>query len=167
MSDEPAPTSRVPACMRTGMCCETVLMAFSPKQLRDTYRAWRDGKIEGSGLIHLKDIDIVYPMLQGRCRGKRTTSAGTRYVFGPCKHLAHDTVDGREIASCSIHEDRPQLCRGFPYYSAPQELRNGPHADVMQNPGYMKGCGYNADPGVGLVTADVNAELVPLDDSEK
>ena len=35
------------------------------------------------------------------------------------------------------------------------------------NPGYMKGCGYNADPGVGETTADVNAELVPLDDSEK
>lgn len=145
------------ACARTGMCCENVLLAYSPAELRRSYVAWRDST-QGPGIVQLQEIYLIYPMLEGRCKGKYKTPGGyTRYVYGPCKNLGYP--EGK--ATCTIHENRPKLCSGYPFYEDPQKVQMG--TEPKENPGYMRGCGYNADKTVGLA----KFELMPLEESEK
>jgi Fe-S-cluster containining protein len=145
---------------------------FSPRQLRESFRAWRDSKT--NDIIQLSNIWMIYPMLEGRCRGKYVDHTGrVKYVYGPCKNLAYDEVkkDGAEVvvrvARCSIHEDRPDLCRGYPYYNHEQKIEMS--ADPPKDsPGYMKGCGYNADKAKGHDVDDfAPGKLLPLEEAEK
>lgn len=153
------------ACVRTGMCCNSVLLSFSPRQLRESYRAWRDSKTED--IIRLQDIYLIFPMLEGKCRGKYTSPNGTtRYVYGPCANLGTEQIDGKLVAKCRIHADRPKLCSGYPLYDQEQQVRMG-NSVPNPNPGYMKGCGYNADKEVGKSTEDLATLLQALEESEK
>lgn len=149
------PAPREPGCARTGGCCRNILLEWSPRQLREAYRAWRDSLPD---VTRLQGIELIYPMLAGRCRGKkRYPSGAVRFVYGPCKHLA---VDPGGLAACSIHADRPSLCRGYPTYQDPQKVQMG-ERPAPTNPGYMRGCGYNRDPQAGSTDADF-ARLEPL-----
>ena len=168
-----------PACLRTGFCCEQILMTYSPKMLRESYEAWLPtigfmGPRFGSVTTY-EDIHLIYPMLQGRCRGKAKLADGSyRFVYGPCKNLEYkeiplDSEIGGPVkrgASCSIHEHRPKLCRGYPdyHYQAPIQMGNN---QQPRNPGYMKGCGFNDDKTVGYTADDfAPAKLEPLTLSE-
>ena len=90
MDDINAPKPRVPACMRTGMCCETILLSQSPRELRESYERWY-GKRSSEG-PKFDDIFLTYPMLIGRCRGRYVYTDGRigRYVYGPCRNLDRD-----------------------------------------------------------------------------
>lgn len=149
---------RVPACMRTGMCCETILLSHSPRTLRESYERWFGKRSdEGTKFDH---IYLIYPMLLNRCRGKFITENGHfRYVYGPCRNLDHDA---QGLPTCAIHDNRPSLCRGYPDYDKGTELKMGVSAG---NPGYMRGCGYNEDPKVGLSASEMKID--PLADDEK
>jgi len=161
----------VPACIRTGMCCENVLLALSPRQLREGFRNWRDDK---PNTTRLTDIWLIAPMLEGRCRGKyllpssRPGCPKFKYVYGPCKNLAYeDGPKGKRMATCTIHEDRPHLCRGYPMYGAQESVEMRADA-VNHNPGYMKGCGYNADPKDGTAPEEFGPKkLLALSKDEK
>jgi Fe-S-cluster containining protein len=156
---------KVPACIRTGMCCETILLLQSPRELREAYQeAMRESRRlprmpgqQKSPIGSWEDIHLIYPMLAGKCRGKyRWPSGNLQFVYGPCKNLTTEKVkfmkDGleheRTVAACSIHEDRPSLCSGYPDYGRFTPVQMGPDAKPRSH-GYMKGCGYNADPNEG------------------
>lgn len=153
------------ACVRTGMCCNYVLLSYSPRQLRESYRAWKDSK-EGVGIVQLQEIYLIFPMLEGRCRGKFKGNAGyLRYVYGPCANLGTEEVGGKLVAKCRIHADRPNLCRGYPLYNQTQQVHMG-DSIPNPNPGYMKGCGYNQDKDVGNSPEKLGT-LEPLEEAEK
>lgn len=147
---------KVPACMRTGACCENVLMRQCPKRLRELYEA----SVAGRSQTSEPEVETVALMLEGRCRGKILHEGGAvEYVYGPCLHLG---TDERGLPCCEIRDVRPKLCRVYPYNSSELGAYKGP-----ENPGYMRGCGFNADPAVGIRREEIDACLIPLDDSEK
>lgn len=154
------------ACARSGGCCMSVLLPYSPAELRASFRRARG---TGSDVtVKLEDIEIVYPMLAGLCRGKYKRDDGKfQYVYGPCKHfLQGDALAGR-LPGCVIHEDRPKLCSGYPLYERPEQIAMSA-GSLGWNPGYMKGCGYNTDPNAGDTQEKYAREnLIPIEDNEK
>lgn len=141
-----------PMCRRCGGCCRAVLLSFSPQQLQDSYRAWRKWRNKKTeSIIILADIFLVYPMLT--YLGEFVTEGYTRYVY-ECKHLSHEVVRGKKVAKCSLGDDRPNLCKSYPYYNHSQAIEMGLKPENA-NPGYIKGCGYNSDPKHGSTPAEL------------
>ena len=159
-----------PACKRTGMCCEHVLLSVSPSQLRRDYELWVNNSIT-YGQARFTDVHVIFPMLEGRCRGKwrNPHDKSLHYVYGPCKNLTHEMIerDGEQVrvAGCSIHAHRPGLCRNYPYYRSTRALEMGATPENA-NPGYMQGCGYNAQADAGWAPQTFDT-LEPLTDAEK
>jgi Fe-S-cluster containining protein len=155
MSDAPAP-AREPACLRTGQCCRTIPIHLSPRQLREAYRGWRDGTLPPQK-PPIEDIHLLFPMLGDRCLGKKVAvlEDGSRsfiYLYGPCRNL----IEG-PVPACGIHEDKPAMCRRYPYYDGTRSA----------NPGYMRGCGFNLDPQAGLTADEHRSALEPLTADER
>jgi|SRR3990167_6877106 len=82
----------------TGRCCKSFRIPYSPEQLREFYAAWASGDAQRKTV---SDIHLIYPMVTPleECVGGWTYS---------CKHL--DTNN-----NCSIYDNRPDMCRNFPY----------------------------------------------------
>ncbi len=143
-------------------------LVWSPRAIRDGYEAWKAGKPSGD---IPQDIELTYAMLAGRCKGKRKivqndNTEGWQYVYGPCRNLDWSIVEGKMTPACGIHDNKPAMCSGFPYYGrrrAVEMVENGPG----ENPGTFKGCGYNADPKAGKDIETFGDGLVPLDEEEK
>ena len=141
--------SVAPACLRTGMCCQSIMLHLSPRTLREVYRNWRDEKPDSA---RLEDIYLIYPMLEGKCRGKIQTKYGTKYIYGPCKNLGWEQVEERLVSICTIQNDKPRMCSGFPYYDTVQAVTMG--LLPRENKGHFKGCGYNLDTSAGVSPDD-------------
>ena len=148
-------------CRRSGHCCTVILLDHHPRQLRDSYRNWRDSI---PNTVRYEGIELIFPMLEGRCRGKMRNGAKWKYVYGPCKHLV--ASDATKVASCSIHADRPSVCKGYPYYNAEQSVMMGLSPPDV-NPGYVKGCGYNESVLVGKTIREYTTDLLPLEKDEE
>ena len=162
-----SPASAKPMCARTGQCCLSIPIDWSPKELRE---AWEGKKANRSGARYVEDIDLLYPMLAGRCKGKRKGHRPNgkvywKYIYGPCRNLDWAIEKGALKPSCAIHDNKPRMCSGFPYYSHAAETRmtDAPRND---NPGTFKGCGYNTDPNDGWTVEEHGAGLVPLGKDE-
>lgn len=119
------------------------------------------------GVVTYEDVYLIFPMLEGRCRGKKQAKFGLKYVYGPCAHFAWEIgPDGVGLGGCKIHEDKPRMCSGYPYYGRVAEMTMG--AMPPANPGVLKGCGYNADPNAGNDRSVYAADkLMPLDENER
>ncbi len=89
------------------------------------------------------DILEIAIMIEGRYHGHQTVPCD-RHVFGPCNHLRRDE---NGLASCAIHATKPYMCRVYPYNQLQEKF--------LPNPSYIKGCGYNTDPAVGLTPSDI------------
>lgn len=157
----------VGACARTGFCCMLIPFAWSPKDLRDSYESWSKGK---KGGLVAQDIEMLYPMLAGRCKGKRRIRRRGKdvwqYIYGPCRNLDWSIVDGKVAAGCAVHENKPRMCSGFPHYDSSRVVKMT-EADPGENLGTFKGCGFNSDPDAGQDIETFADGLVPLDDEEK
>ena len=151
-------------------------MDYPPSRLREDYQAWVRRYVT-QNIARFADIWLIYPMLGSTCRGKwiNPDDGCKRYVYGPCKNLAYETVtvqnadgevEAKRQAICTIHEHRPYMCRYYPYYRQNRVIEMGAKAQ-NDSPGYMKGCGYNADPNAGYSPAIILDNLIPLDDDEK
>ena len=156
-----------PACVRTGFCCMLIPLAWSPKDIRDSYESWKKGKKNG---LVAQDIDMLWPMLAGRCKGKRRIKGASgkdvwQYVYGPCRNLDWSMVKGKLVAGCAVHEHKPRMCSGFPYYNSKRVVKMT-EADPGENLGTFKGCGYNADPEAGKDIETFGDGLVPLNKNE-
>jgi Fe-S-cluster containining protein len=114
--------------------------------------------------VRYEGVELIFPMLEGRCRGKFGAGTKWKYVYGPCKHLV--AADGKDCAFCSIHDDRPSMCKGYPYYSTAQAVMMGALLPDV-NPGYMQGCGYNASADAGKTIREYTTDLLPLEKDEK
>ena len=58
-------------CIRTGHCCAMLGIAMSPRFMREKWEFWRSGqgRVDDGKVNYPEDIDILYPMLAGRCVG--------------------------------------------------------------------------------------------------
>lgn len=156
-----------PACIRTGFCCSLIPLAWSPKALRDSYESWKESKPDGNAG---QDIDMIWPMLAGRCKGKRRIKRRGKdaweYVYGPCRNLDYSIIDGKLTAGCAVHKHRPRMCSRFPHYEAKREMKMT-QGDPGENRGTFKGCGFNADPNAGEDIETFGDGLLPLTKGEQ
>jgi len=171
--DVELPSKPFPACLRTGMCCENILLENSPATLRAGFRAWQLkndrrlpldqwGRRDEPGKIIDEEIWMIYPMLAGRCRGKiQMDDKSWRYVYGPCKNLGAEKVGQMSRAVCTIHEDRPRMCWVYPTYSDLQHITMNSR-DPKMNPSYTRGCGFNNDKTKGYAPAELATEKLVL-----
>lgn len=163
-------------CDRTGMCCIRVPIPISPRKLRESYESWKHiymNKIEVISSLTMgmyehptfqqrvySDINLIYPMLVGRCLGKTKNPFKKHekdtvdfnkeyfYIYGPCKNFQFDKSG---LATCTIQDHKPWMCSSYP---------NGGN-------GTFRGCGFNFDVNYGVTIADLSMnKLEPLDPSE-
>lgn len=160
-------------CKRCGFCCRYVLLTVSPSHLRRDYEAWINSFKTEFGSVYggrLNEIHLLWPMLIDSCRGKwqNPHDKSWHYVYS-CNFLGEERVvqDGeiRVLARCKIRDIRPHMCQGYPYYTRPRDVLMGAKQE-HENPGYIKGCGYNSSPKGGFDTASFGL-LTPLTDEEK
>jgi Fe-S-cluster containining protein len=75
-----------PGCIRTGMCCQRIPLPVSPRKMRESYENWLEWRAGETIYLKMqmspiernafksdhfhKDIELIYPMLMGRCLGK-------------------------------------------------------------------------------------------------
>ena len=143
-----APADR---CNRCGECCKMFTLKYSPARLRDM--AASDSHDE-----YRKIFDAVGDRCLGRLVWPETGYVA--YAYGPCRNLGV-TADG--LPACLIHDSRPNMCSGFPYYSM---ARGSP---AILNPSPYIGCGYNADMAFGeqwMHSEGIKPYLSPLNEDE-
>lgn len=100
-----------------GKCCKAFTLTKS-----NIISLWQAG--DG----HSKEFDTVRNMLvaiendnyEELMRDSKGYSKGGELWFA-CKHLKND--------KCSIYEDRPQMCREFPYYPHDTRIKQCPYKD--------------------------------------
>jgi Fe-S-cluster containining protein len=126
----PSEVQAKPESRCTGHCCRMFFLPYSPDQLREEYQRWL--RTDGDAVIHkghigygqakplLAEIHLIYPMVihlsesypdgyamvNPRDVDPEEVSAGHFYT---CKHL------DRTTDNCTIYEDRPGMCRDYPY----------------------------------------------------
>lgn len=147
-------------CLQCGHCCRIILLGLSPRDLRAEYDRWLCSSAPLKGGETVSDIHLIYPMLVGTCRGVwvHPDTKERRYVYGPCRHLGRK---GKK-AICRIHGIRGGICRNYPYYRQFRQLEIAAQA-LGPNPGYIRGCGYNASKKDGHRPAGfVKRKLIPL-----
>lgn len=89
----------------TGHCCKAFTLRYSPDELQEKFEEWVGGKDNG-----VEDIDVVWPM---------TIYLGSSDV-NPATGLQHPetlhvyTCAHFEDGSCTIYDDRPNVCRRYP-----------------------------------------------------
>lgn len=146
---QPNPTQ---FCHRCGSCCEYIGIPLSPRELQQ----------KAQSTFASPDIQTIYAMLQGRCKGKIQESFDKKphYFYGPCLHLSYEL--GSRKAVCGLHgkDEKPWMCKNYPFYQGKFQ----PHD--TENPGYMQGCGYNLDRFSGESPKALDSKLVPLSDGE-
>lgn len=100
-----------------GHCCRHFTLPFSPEELQENYRAWRNGEEkDANGRESMSDIFLIAPMV--RHLGLRTRNPlaildqehEPRHYYS-CKHLEPN-------GDCGIYAARPQMCREYPYGKA-------------------------------------------------
>jgi len=104
-----------------GDCCRCFYIQFTPEQLKEEYAKWEAGEHT------YRDIEIIAPMLIYRgefneaqlveyCRSRGITpppshhglASDVRGYYYTCRHH-------QENGDCAIYEERPDMCRGYPY----------------------------------------------------
>jgi len=201
-----------PHCIRTGMCCQRLMLPKSPRQLRESYemmRLLRSDKdavfLDRSadippfklkmGTPIYRDIELIYPMLAGRCQGKVKLEhrSDAIVIADDGSEVRPKDPDDALVIDEETFEDLEDErkahdvfyvygpCRFFdagnPSSLVISETRHGcsihDHKPWMcssypnNRAGWFRGCGYNAGkPNAGIAFAAFNT-LLPLDEEEK
>lgn len=107
----------------TGHCCRAFALPYSPDQLRRAREVWEAYLAADapevfdwpSDVAVPEDVDIIEPMvihLGEFTRNPLFDGDGDAPVapshFYTCRNLS-------ESGDCTIYEDRPKMCRGYPY----------------------------------------------------
>jgi Fe-S-cluster containining protein len=101
----------------TGHCCESFTMPQSPERIWQMYNDWQKYADGATFRFGGNDIHIVAPMLIFIRETKTDPLDGREFFQGPqyvytCKHF------DRLARNCTIYENRPQMCRDYPYKSS-------------------------------------------------
>lgn len=83
----------------TGHCCKNFFLPYTYQELKQAYEAWYKSELKwgSEGRELPQDIHLVYPMVIPRHNQKYD-----------CKNLL-------ENGDCSIYDNRPKVCREYPY----------------------------------------------------
>jgi len=147
------------ACARTGQCCELIMLDHSPRLIRESYENWKYSK---PNTVQYQDIELMYPMLAGRCKGKKDFGGTMKYIYGPCRNFDRDE---KGLPLCAIHQNKPRMCSGYPHYQTPIAVVM--NTKTNDNPGWFRGCGFNSDPSYGGTLETMALGIQPLTDEEK
>lgn len=124
--------ARVTDCNRCGECCDPVVLAFTKAELRRMNAG--EGITEEDRAFVLEHMHQL-PAREGLHRaahyngrfdnvGRENTVTGgvevrgDRSTFYRCDFFDDDPTSPT-YRQCTAHEQRPPLCRGFPYYGRP------------------------------------------------
>lgn len=141
-------------CQRSGMCCTLFFLPISPEELKLKGEEYKKHPYEINGIP--ARVDEMARMLEDRHVGKLKT--GTGHLYGPCKNLFHTTDgNGKTIAGCMIHDNKPYTCVEYPNYFKEQN----PTKIIPLNPSDYKGCGYNINSEHGKT---LDEQLVGLEE---
>lgn len=152
-------------CHQCGGCCEFIPMNQSPAQLHGLVTR---GAEEQSWQWY--EARQIARMLEGRCLGSITFPNGEkRYAYGPCRNLVKTDQGG----ICAIHDIKPSMCHTYPFYVQRRHSLGVDHGvedffpPLMDNPGYIRGCGYNLNPDEAYSVDELRAMVVPLEAHEQ
>jgi len=116
-------------CNRCGECCENMPLNLTKRQLRAVL-AEASGD---AGDAAQRDLEENARFILGHWHRSGGGGTRTRYscdAFDPASRL------------CTAHDERPPICRGFPWYDRPPGTRK------VRLPA---SCSFNADVGVPVV----------------
>jgi Fe-S-cluster containining protein len=126
-------------CNRCGMCCRAIALLFSKKDIKE--RWLKDSGNREFVLKHWKRISKE----QAVKNNPNVASIQKEYVRGNQKTYWYECklLSGND---CSIHEDRPAICEGYPWYGT------GPKRKEFL---YGANCGFKLDQLLGEEVNDV------------
>lgn len=195
------------SCQQQGVCCTRIMLSQSPRQMREAYNGWINLTKEGSarrlkmtampsdkhGAEHLyNEIELIYPMLAGRCLGKMYLSwSGKgdlhRVHRVPKPAVREELIIGAKArAKHAVRSTEPRFvygpCKHFAWKATanaihgectihairPNMCRDYPNygSPMGRNMGMFKNCGYNVDADYGLSMEDFREPLDQLEDNE-
>lgn len=125
--------SVVPCKLGCGACCAAVLLTVTLESVETMRNRRGEGDAVGGDWAHL--LDHFYPISADEAN-RRNPHLHAR-VGGGFRYFGCDWYDP-QTKLCTHHDERPRLCREYPFYGAPLA------------PGqiwYTPECGYAADVG--------------------
>lgn len=132
-------------CHRCGMCCRAIPLALAPHEFK--VQAEANGPDSNKGRVFAMLGDRYIGPVEFITNNGERDYRETRHLYGPCPNL----IEVGAESLCAIHDAKPEMCSGYPYYGEPEWKRLVNHVE-------FKGCGYNRDPDVGFTVDDmVNA----------
>lgn len=88
-------------CSACGACCDPVWFPFGPADLRQLNE-------------RVNDANVRFAVAHWHATGEQSDVAGHAYQ---CDFFDHET------RLCTGHEERPPVCRGYPWYDEPPGMR--------------------------------------------
>jgi len=93
----------------SGRCCSEFSLPMNEQELEEKYDAY----IKDKSAPHLKDIEVIYPMLiykfsRRLIENERGQGSNGETNFWTCRHYNEETK------KCNIYWIRPHFCRTFP-----------------------------------------------------
>lgn len=199
MEDEPKQS-----CQRQGVCCTRIMLPQSPRQMRESYNAWVNLTKEGQQRpLHMTvsplgdkhalaahlygEIELIYPMLAGRCLGKMYLGWSGEDDIKRMHRVPKPAARDKLVIGADARADmEPRFvygpCKHFAWKATTNSLRgectihairpgmcrNYPNygTPMGRNMGMWQGCGYNVDADYGLSEADFKEPLEQLEDNE-
>jgi Fe-S-cluster containining protein len=111
----------VTACAGCGDCCESIVLSISPWEI--------DALAEETG-----GEDPIFIRAHWTPTGETRDAAGNPGYEYVCRRLDPET------RRCTAHDDRPHVCRGYPWYDDPS-----PEGKVARAPFLHRRCSHLID----------------------
>ena len=139
-------------CNRSGMCCTMFWLPYSPEDLKEQAKLYSEYLESNSDNPWIGErTDEIYRMVGDRLIGKKKKE--NFWLYGPCKNLGYTEENGKQVPTCMIQDNKPNMCKGFPKYEI------GLLKNTKSNPSEYKGCGFNQDPKFGLTLKQIECKI--------
>lgn len=131
-------------CSRCGDCCDPVIVTFDPQEYAAEALTRLDGKEADDWARHQIEF------FRDHWRSKSTYESTVNGEPVTVHRVECDQFD-RATRSCGAHDNRPQVCSGFPWYGRePHSAEAQPCASSLS-----PRCSYNADVRTTLPIVEV------------
>lgn len=118
-------------CSKCGLCCERIAIGWNPEEVEDMVAGW-----ENPGVNVQEDVAFI------KKHWSLIDPKPTDHVMSSAYYAKCDMFDV-ENRLCMAHEDRPPVCKGYPWYG------NDPKEYIKKTTLYPQ-CSFNADVNIML-----------------